>query len=244
MFKQTQNISRRDVVAGISATIMLPTAARAGLFGSGKSINIVIIENADVYREKDWPLLEMVKARVLKPLTEDRHLKSSNDKVIDIITSSDANESLFTGSPSELFNAGLDIMEATKVVSSCNDVAAAYKQARLRVDLVQPESISITHIGSMINIPFGCHEETDIVLPHPLPKNLILGSLASDPRTTAFHAYMVSGDQQKLLLDHLKVFGAFDRHVEGELDLKVKTPSTTIDELGLRPALQKAASTN
>jgi len=208
-------------------------------FDPDPEVVFVMVSNADTYTKKELFVAKQTIIKTLGAETADRDRRSAKHRRIEIILTTNPVAIAFSGSPAELYAAGRDIVEMTRIQPGCNDLVRAYANVAHRAKVLQAKRIRIIHIGPFIHAAMGCSADDKLILPQKLPTDIALPQLLAQERVKSFTAYMVKAEQERPLWALLEASGVDQRRGEDGFELEAYTASTTIDKIGVRDALRK-----
>lgn len=214
-----------------------PQQASAGLFEDEKILQIFVLENARIYTEEEARIFEAAKLSKFREFATGA-VHPSDSTVYDVIFTSRANTSAFRGNQDQLKAEGNHLIAASALQPTCNALAEAWATAARTVEIEAPDVIHVTVIGPAIDTGLNCDASTPISLPRAFSPQMALAGILADPRVVSFQAYMVHGDQEQMLLNHISLLGGWDRKRSGALTVEIHNPQRTITALGLRRFLR------
>jgi len=189
-----------------------------------QSAVFLVIENGGVVTDRD--AAKTTTDFVLGEIVKLRRRRATRDTQIHIVLTANPTEVSWSGTAQQLFEQGQTVMDMIEFKDTCSDLSLAWGQVKLTTRITMPDEYQLIAIGPMIHAGFPCDQgDTTISLPQDVPKDLMLGELAS--AASVVRLLNVHADQDEVYLDYLRDVGLVERARNGEVDFDLMDTART-----------------
>jgi len=212
----------KPIIQKMAAGCMLVAATAAQ--ADPQSAVFLVVENGGVVTDREAAKVTI--DFVLGEIVKLRRRRATRDTEIHIVLTANPTEVTWSGTAQQLFEQGQTVMDMIEFKDTCSDLSLAWDQVKLTTRITMPDEYQLIAIGPMIHAGFPCDEgDTTISLPQDVPKDLMLGELAS--AASVVRLLNVHADQDEVYLDYLRDVGLVERARNGEVDFDLMDAART-----------------
>jgi hypothetical protein len=220
-----KGISRLALAAALATGTLLPTTA----FADGGTAIFLVIENGGVVTDRQ-AAMETVSA-TLGELVELRRRRELRDAQISIVLTASPTEIAWTGTPDQLREQGLSVLNLIGFFDTCSDLVRAWEQVDLSARISRPDDTMLIGIGPFIHAGYPCGQDGGLItLPQAVPAEVKLGELGTS--ASLIRLLNVHPDQDEMIVNDFEASGVMERASGGFTDFDLLDPAQTRARLG------------